>query len=78
MLEGEGSLPQYACVDLAQVILAERPRVTEHMLDEARECAPDTFGAAYAQFMMSRKFSPDERPLTRFVEDPELAYVITR
>jgi ubiquinone biosynthesis protein COQ4 len=38
----------------------------------------NTFGAAYAQFMGSRNFSPDDRPPVRFLESEELAYVATR
>lgn len=59
-------------------LLAERPRVTEATLERARRSPPGTFGAAYAHFMSSRRFSPDDRPAVRFVSDPELAYVIAR
>ena len=38
----------------------------------------NTFGAAYAQFMGSRNFSPDDRPPVRFMDTDELAYVATR
>uniref|UniRef100_A0A803LW23 Ubiquinone biosynthesis protein COQ4 homolog, mitochondrial n=1 Tax=Chenopodium quinoa TaxID=63459 RepID=A0A803LW23_CHEQI len=38
----------------------------------------NTFGAAYAKFMGSRNFSPDDRPLVRFLDIEELAYVAMR
>ena len=37
-----------------------------------------TFGRCYADFMRGHTFSPDERCATRFVDDSELAYVMTR
>ena len=37
-----------------------------------------TFGAAYAHFLESHGFNPEERSPIRFVEDPDLAYVMTR
>lgn len=38
----------------------------------------NTFGAAYARFMGSRNFSPDDRPPVRFMDTDELAYVAMR
>ncbi|EHA8591874.1 putative Ubiquinone biosynthesis protein COQ4, mitochondrial [Cocos nucifera] len=38
----------------------------------------NTFGWAYARFMGSRNFSPDDRPPVRFMDTEELAYVATR
>lgn len=38
----------------------------------------NTFGGAYAKFMGSRNFSPDDRPQVRFLETEELAYVAQR
>ena len=37
-----------------------------------------TFGAAYAHFLESHEFNPEERSPVRFVEEPDLAYVMTR
>ncbi|KAK9826739.1 hypothetical protein WJX81_003110 [Elliptochloris bilobata] len=59
-------------------ILAERPRVTDETLEYARTLPEGTFGHAYAQFMRKRRFSADERPPVRFVDDGELAYVAAR
>ncbi|KAK7309885.1 hypothetical protein RJT34_06978 [Clitoria ternatea] len=38
----------------------------------------DTFGAAYARFMRSSYFSPDDRPAVGFIDTDELAYVAMR
>ncbi|QCD94200.1 Ubiquinone biosynthesis protein Coq4 [Vigna unguiculata] len=38
----------------------------------------NTFGVAYARFMGSRNFSPDDRPPVRFMDTDELAYVAMR
>ncbi|GFR45700.1 hypothetical protein Agub_g7010 [Astrephomene gubernaculifera] len=63
---------------VGRLILADRPRVTNATVDYCRTLPPDTFGAAYARFMGDRRFLADDRPPVRFVEDAELAYVITR
>ena len=68
----------YYVVQYPQAVLAERPRVTTDTLEAAEACERGTFGESYAAFMRSRRFSPDERPAVRFVDDEELAYVITR
>ena len=44
----------------------------------AWDLPPNTFGAAYANFMGSRNFSPDDRPPVRFMDTDELAYVAMR
>lgn len=61
-----------------QRVLRERPRVTDETLEMCWNLPDGTFGKAYAQFMGVRRFSPEERPPVRFVDDPELAYVATR
>ncbi|EFJ04542.1 hypothetical protein SELMODRAFT_432317 [Selaginella moellendorffii] len=61
-----------------QRIVAERPRVTSSPMSRAWDLPPNTFGAAYAQFMGSRNFSPNDRPPVRFLESEQLAYVATR
>jgi ubiquinone biosynthesis protein COQ4 len=43
-----------------------------------RDLPPNTFGAAYANFMASMNFSPDDRPPVRFMHTDELAYVAMR
>uniref|UniRef100_A0A061QSH9 Ubiquinone biosynthesis protein COQ4 homolog, mitochondrial n=1 Tax=Tetraselmis sp. GSL018 TaxID=582737 RepID=A0A061QSH9_9CHLO len=59
-------------------ILKEKPRVTNELFATARGCPDGSFGQAYARFMEKRRFEADDRPVVRFVDDPELAYVITR
>jgi ubiquinone biosynthesis protein COQ4 len=39
---------------------------------------PITFGAAYATFLQTHDFNPEERSPIRFISNPELAYVMTR
>lgn len=59
-------------------ILLERPRVISSAVSHAWDLPPNTFGAAYAKFMGSRNFSPDDRPPVRFMESDELAYATMR
>lgn len=47
-------------------------------VQHAWDMPENTFGAAYAKFMGSRNFSPDDRPPVRYLESEELAYVATR
>lgn len=42
------------------------------------DMAPGTFGRAYADFMGARGFHADDRSPVRFIDDEELAYVVTR
>ena len=37
-----------------------------------------TFGAAYATFLQTHEFDPNERSAVRFISDPDLSYVMTR
>ena len=37
-----------------------------------------SFGAAYATFLQTHEFDPNERDAVRFISDPKLAYVMTR
>lgn len=61
-----------------RLILQERPRVISSAVGHAWDLPENTFGAAYAKFMGSRNFSPDDRPPVRFMDTEELAYVATR
>lgn len=56
----------------------DRPRVISARVGHAWDMPANTFGAAYAKFMGSRNFSPDDRPPVRFMETDELAYVAMR
>ncbi|KAK3222839.1 hypothetical protein Dsin_009864 [Dipteronia sinensis] len=59
-------------------VLLERPRVISAKVGHTWDLPPNTFGAAYARFMGSRNFSPDDRPPVRFMDTDELAYVAMR
>ncbi|GAV68394.1 Coq4 domain-containing protein [Cephalotus follicularis] len=61
-----------------RAILLERPRVISVKVGYAWDLPSNTFGAAYAKFMGSRNFSPDDRPPVRFLDTDELAYVAMR
>ncbi|KAL5722584.1 hypothetical protein ACHQM5_006091 [Ranunculus cassubicifolius] len=61
-----------------RAILLDRPRVISANVSHAWDLPENTFGAAYAKFMGSRNFSPDDRPPVRFMDTDELAYVATR
>ena len=59
-------------------LLANRPRITDATVAPCWDLPKDTFGGAYAQFMGERGFKADDRPTVRFVDDPELAWVVVR
>ncbi|KAF7260730.1 hypothetical protein EG68_02237 [Paragonimus skrjabini miyazakii] len=61
-------------------ILTECPRIRTHTVDlEYLNTLPDnTFGKAYSTFLRQYSYSPDERDLVRFVDDPDLSYVMQR
>jgi len=61
-----------------RAIMNHRPRIKERTLRELEDLPENTFGGQYWKFMSRRRFSPDERPPVRFVDDEELAYVATR
>ncbi|KAI9092062.1 hypothetical protein K1719_017227 [Acacia pycnantha] len=61
-----------------RAVLLERPRVISAKVGHAWDLPENTFGAAYARFMGSRNFSPDDRPPVRFMDTDELAYVAMR
>lgn len=63
---------------LLQAILLERPRVISSKVSHAWDLPEGTFGAAYAKFMGSRNFSPDDRPPVRFMDTEDLAYIAIR
>jgi ubiquinone biosynthesis protein COQ4 len=62
-------------------ILAEKPQITPETLPLEKllqQYPPGTLGHEYAEFMSSHGFGSDNRPSVRFIDDPELAYVMTR
>ncbi|EDV97003.1 ubiquinone biosynthesis protein COQ4 homolog, mitochondrial [Drosophila grimshawi] len=61
-------------------ILVEKPRINTRTIDLKRLEAmpPDTFGATYAKFLKDNNVTPDTRMEVHFLDDPKLAYVMTR
>ncbi|KAG7671332.1 hypothetical protein Ndes2526B_g02172 [Nannochloris sp. 'desiccata'] len=59
-------------------LLADRPRITDETVAPCWDLPVETFGGAYAQFMGERGFKANDRPTVRFVDDPELAWVVVR
>nr|CAH8837649.1 unnamed protein product [Trichobilharzia regenti] len=61
-------------------ILSERPTIRTNTVDlnALRSLPEDTFGKAYTNFLDKYKYSPDERHYVKFVNDPDLAYVMLR
>lgn len=47
-------------------------------LDILRKLPKGTFGKAYTKFLDKYGYSPDERHYVRFVDDPDLSYVMLR
>ncbi|KAH8285963.1 hypothetical protein KR054_000060, partial [Drosophila jambulina] len=63
-----------------QRIMADKPRIHTSTIDFKRLEAlpPDTFGAVYVKFLKDNQVTPDSRMAVRFLEDPKLAYLMTR
>ena len=59
-------------------ILTDKPRIRSDILPNLLNLPPNSLGHNYASFMKRNKISPDSRTEVRFVDDTELAYVMTR
>lgn len=59
-------------------LLEERPLINSRTLERCKNLPEGTFGQAYASFMIKRGFDADDRPVVRFVDNEELAYVALR
>ena len=59
-------------------ILSDQPRITSSLLPSLARLPPNTLGYQYAIFMERNNISPDTRTEVTFVDDPVLAYVMTR
>jgi len=61
-------------------VLREKPRINSQTIDlESLSKLPShTFGKTYHDFLESNQVTPDSRLPVRFIEDPELAYVMQR
>ena len=66
--------------DEGRRILKDRPRINTHTVDfDALKSLPETtVGHAYAAYCARHGIGPDSRDAVRFVDDAELAYVMTR
>lgn len=64
---------------VGRAVLTDRPALTAATLDDKlRDLSPGTFGGEYARFLEENGFDPDERSEVQFVDDADLAYVMTR
>ena len=65
---------------VGRAVLRDRPFITSESLpiERLRAMPPDSFGAAYGRFLDAHSFSPDERSVVQFVDDPDQAYAMTR
>uniref|UniRef100_M4BEW1 Ubiquinone biosynthesis protein COQ4 homolog, mitochondrial n=1 Tax=Hyaloperonospora arabidopsidis (strain Emoy2) TaxID=559515 RepID=M4BEW1_HYAAE len=71
----------HMCADpIGSRILADKPVIRNHKIDREslRALPSNTFGHQYALFMARHSFDADDRSLVRYVDDPELAYVMQR
>jgi len=61
-------------------ILIERPRITSTSIDieKLRSLEEGTFGRAYVDWLDKCGVSPDTRDPVRYIDDPELAYIMQR
>eukprot|EP00656_Telonema_subtile_P039882 TRINITY_DN44968_c0_g1_i2.p1 TRINITY_DN44968_c0_g1~~TRINITY_DN44968_c0_g1_i2.p1 ORF type:complete len:264 (+),score=45.88 TRINITY_DN44968_c0_g1_i2:85-876(+) len=66
--------------EVGRELLDLRPRITEASLDlpRLRTLPRSSFGRQYALYMDDHGFSPDARPAVQYIDDPELAFVMTR
>ena len=63
---------------VGRAVLADRPAITAKTLESLTDLPPDSLGGAYAQFLSTHNFDPDERSAVQFVDDADLAFVMTR
>lgn len=63
---------------VGRAVLHDRPLITSSVLDTLHRCPADSLGGSYAAFLATNGFDPDERSSVRFVDDADLAYVMTR
>lgn len=63
-----------------QRILQDRPLVNTQSIDipKLKELPSNTFGYNYARFLAEHEFNPNHRADVKYIDDPDLAYVMTR
>ncbi|EPY33886.1 ubiquinone biosynthesis protein-like protein [Strigomonas culicis] len=59
-------------------ILKHQPIVDDAVLERARAQPEDSFGRTYAAYMDHNAFTPNGRVAVKHIDDPLLAYVMTR
>jgi ubiquinone biosynthesis protein Coq4 len=61
-------------------ILKEKPRVTEQSLNfsKLKDYKHGTVGYHYYKYMSDNNFTPNERPIAKYIPDLELAYICQR
>jgi ubiquinone biosynthesis protein COQ4 len=61
-------------------ILTLKPRINEKIInfDVLKEYKTNTLGYHYYKYMTSNMFTPDERPIAKYLPDLDLAYVCQR
>eukprot|EP01060_Flectonema_neradi_P015050 TRINITY_DN21732_c0_g1_i1.p1 TRINITY_DN21732_c0_g1~~TRINITY_DN21732_c0_g1_i1.p1 ORF type:complete len:232 (+),score=33.53 TRINITY_DN21732_c0_g1_i1:74-769(+) len=60
-------------------LLEKKPRLNDdNLLKKLKTCNQDTLGRLYFDFMSQRDFKISERPTVKFIDDPQLAYIMTR
>ncbi|XP_075164459.1 coenzyme Q4 [Haematobia irritans] len=63
-----------------QRILEQKPRINTRTinLDKLRQLPKNTFGSVYVKFLDDNQVTPDSRMEVRFIDNPDLAYIMTR
>ncbi|XP_065362377.1 ubiquinone biosynthesis protein COQ4 homolog, mitochondrial [Calliphora vicina] len=63
-----------------QRILQHKPRINTRTVDieKLRHMPENSLGRAYVKFLDDNQVTPDSRMEVRFMDDPELAYIMTR
>jgi ubiquinone biosynthesis protein COQ4 len=61
-------------------ILTEQPRITEETTNfkNLKNYPENTLGYSYYKYMSDNNFTPDERPVAKYIPDLELAYICQR
>jgi ubiquinone biosynthesis protein COQ4 len=65
---------------IGKLILEEKPRVDETTINfsELQQYDKNSLGYHYYTYMSSNKFTPNERPMAKYIPDMELAYICQR
>jgi len=61
-------------------ILNEQPRITEEStnFENLKNYPENSLGYSYYKYMLENNFSPNERPIAKYIPDIELAYICQR